>query len=73
MLITEDGLKETNILSAMFKFLSLEPGDHIITVSNTNADVVMFITAQYICRRCYMLSVKTQDGWLPITGSHRHM
>lgn len=47
MLITEDGKNKYS--DAMFtKFPSLEPGDHIITVSNTNADVVMYYSPVYL-------------------------
>ena len=47
MLIMEDGKNKYS--DAMFtKFPSLEPGDHIITVSNTNADVVMYYSPVYL-------------------------
>lgn len=47
MLITEYGKNKYS--DAMFtKFPSLEPGDHIITVSNTNADVVMYYSPVYL-------------------------
>lgn len=47
MLITEDGNNKYS--DAMFtKFPCLEPGDHIITVSNTNADVVMYYSPVYL-------------------------
>lgn len=47
MLITEDGKNKYS--DAMFtKFPSLEPGDHIITVSNINADVVMYYSPVYL-------------------------
>ena len=47
MLITEDGKNKYS--DAMFtKFPSLGPGDHIITISNTNADVVMYYSPVYL-------------------------
>lgn len=47
MLITEDGNNKYS--DAMFtKFPCLEPGNHIITVSNTNADVVMYYSPVYL-------------------------
>ena len=47
MLITEDGKNKYS--DAMFtKFPNLEPGDHIITVSNTTADVVMYYSPVYL-------------------------
>ena len=47
MLITEDGKNKYS--DAMFtKFPSLGPGDHIITVSNTNADVVMYYSPVHL-------------------------
>lgn len=47
MLIEEEG--ENKFSDAMFtKFPSLEPGNHIITVSNTNADAAMFYHPVYL-------------------------